>query len=112
MTQFPNALDPMKQVETKVKTALTRTYNKLVIKRSYNIEQKVVKGKKAKKEGNDDMNGSGGEDDQSDQNDRYNYDLLSKVVHHVKFDLFSDVDISAFAKKSKPKKPTKAKKKK
>ena len=47
----------MKSVDTKTKTALTRTYNKLVVKRSYNIEQKV-KGKKAKKKDDEDEEAS------------------------------------------------------
>ena len=70
LTQLPNAGDPMKQVDTKTKTALTRTYNKLVIKRSYNVEQKV-KGKKAKKANDNDNDND--EDEQSDQNDRCEY---------------------------------------
>ena len=53
----------MKQVDTKTKTALTRTYNKLVIRRSYNVEQKV-KGKKTKKKSDEDGSGDENESDQ------------------------------------------------
>jgi len=31
VTQWPNAADPMKSIESKVKAAFTRTYNKDVI---------------------------------------------------------------------------------
>jgi len=88
LTQWPNQSDPMKSVDTKTKTALTRTYNKLVVKRSYNIEQKV-KGKKAKKKDDEDEEAS-----EQSGND-------------------SDVDLSAFQKKTKAKKaPAKSKKSK
>ena len=62
LTQFPSTSDPMKQVDTKTKTALTRTYNKLVIRRSYNVEQKV-KGKKTKKKSDEDGSGDENESD-------------------------------------------------
>ena len=55
----------MKQVDTKTKTALTRTYNKLVIRRSYNVEQKVKGSKKTKKKNDDD--GSDGDESDHDR---------------------------------------------
>lgn len=85
LTQWPNVSDPLKQVDSKTKAALTRTYNKLNIKRSYAIQGK----EKAKKKGKASSEGDENDNSENEQ---------------------SDDDLSAFQKKSKAAKPKKVQK--
>ena len=66
LTQWPGMLDPLKNVNSKVKAALTRAYNKSSEKAvgSYAVAQSKGKSKKKK---NTDEN----EDDQPSDNERY-----------------------------------------
>ena len=63
LTQWPNASDPLKQVDSKTKAALTRTYNKLNIKRSYAVQGK----EKPKKKGKASVEGDENENSENEQ---------------------------------------------
>ena len=63
LTQWPNASDLLKQIDSKTKAALTRTYNKLNIKRSYAIQGK----EKPKKKGKAAAEGDENEDSENEQ---------------------------------------------
>merc|ERR1712096_592253 len=84
LTNWPHVPDPLKQVDSKTKAALTRTYNKLNLKRSYATQGKEKAKKKAKASMDDDEENSDGQE--------------------------SDDDITAFQKKSKAAKSKKVQK--
>uniref|UniRef100_A0A336K826 Replication factor C subunit 1 n=1 Tax=Culicoides sonorensis TaxID=179676 RepID=A0A336K826_CULSO len=60
LSSWPRQKNPMEGVESKVKAALTRTYNKEVLPYSYSVQQAV---KKKKVEISDDFEGFGDEED-------------------------------------------------
>ena len=60
LTQWPSNPDPLKNVDSKTKAALTRSYNKSNIMTPYATEDKI---KKTKKKSNDEEDGS--------ENERY-----------------------------------------
>ena len=74
LTQWPNASDPLKQVDSKTKAALTRTYNKLNIKRSYAVQGK----EKPKKKGKASVEGDENENSENEQ--RLKLFLKSKKI--------------------------------